>query len=193
MSRPVNGKRPEELRDAIVQYLVRHGLADLSLRPLAKALGSSPRLLLYYFGSKEKMVVKVLAGLRERQRASYGQIQAASFAEACQTIWKHMSAPDSEPLFRLFFEAYGMALRHPQRYKAFLHDAIEDWLRFVADPLYRGGYRRKEARALATILLAGLRGFMLDYCSTHDRKRLDHAVDLWLRTVDSMLPDRMET
>jgi len=192
MSRPVNEKRPEELLDAIVQYLVKHGLADLSLRPLAKALGSSPRVLLYYFGSKEKMVVKVLAGLRERQRDNYDQIQAASFAEACQTIWKHMSAPDSEPLFRLFFEAYGMAMRHPQRYKAFLRDAIEDWLRFVADPLCRQGYRRKEARALATIILAGLRGFMLDYCSTRDRKRLDHAVGLWLRTLDSILPDRKE-
>jgi len=192
MSRPVNEKRPEELLDAIVQYLVKHGLADLSLRPLAKALGSSPRVLLYYFGSKEKMVVKVLAALRERQRDNYGQIQAASFAEACQTIWKHMSAPDSEPLFRLFFEAYGIAMRHPQRYKAFLRDAIEDWLRFVADPLCRQGYRRKEGRALATIILAGLRGFMLDYCSTRDRKRLDHAVGLWLRTLDSILPDRKE-
>jgi AcrR family transcriptional regulator len=192
MSRLVNEKRPEELRDAIVEYLTKHGLADLSLRPLAKAVGSSPRVLLYYFGSKERIVVEVLSGLRERQRASYGQIQAASFAEACQTIWRHMSAPDSEPRFRLFFEAYGIALRHPQRYKAFLRDTIEDWLRFVADPLCREGYRRKEARAFATVVLAGLRGFMLDYCSTRDRKRLDRAVGLWVRTLDSMLPDGKE-
>ncbi len=192
MSRSVNEKRPEELRDAIVKYLTRHGLADLSLRPLAKAVGSSPRVLLYYFGSKEKMVVKVLSELRQRQRTGYGQIQAASFAEACQIIWKHMSAPDSEPLFRLFFEAYGMALRHPQRYKVFLHDTIEDWLRFIADPLCREGYERREARAFATVVLAGLRGFMLDYCSTRDRKRLNRAVGLWLRTLDSMLPESKE-
>jgi len=192
MSRPVNKKRPEELLDAIVQYLTRHGLADLSLRPLAKAVGSSPRVLLYYFGSKEKMVVKLLSQLRQRQRAGYGQTQAASFAEACQIIWKHMSAPDSEPLFRFFFEAYGMALRHPRLYKAFLRDTIEDWLRFIADPLCGEGYERSEARAFATVVLAGLRGFMLDYCSTRDRKRLDRAVGLWLRTLDSMLPERKE-
>jgi AcrR family transcriptional regulator len=186
MSRTVNEKRPEELLDAIVHYLTKHGLADLSLRPLAKAVGASPRVLLYYFGSKEKLVIKVLAEVRQRQRAIYGEIHAATFEEACRTIWKHMSAPDSEPLFRLFFEAYGMALRHPRLYKDFLHSTVEDWLRFVADPLHREGYAPDQARAFATVVLAGFRGFMLDYCTTRDRKRLDHAVGLWLRTLDSI-------
>jgi AcrR family transcriptional regulator len=192
MSRTVNERRPEELRDAIVHYLLKHGLSDLSLRPLAKAVGSSPRVLLYYFGSKEKMVAKVLSEIRQLQRARYGQLPAASFSEACHTIWTDMSAPDSEPLFRLFFEAYGMALRRPQANKAFLRSTIEDWLRFIADPLCRGGCERKQARAFATVVLAGLRGFMLDHCSTHDRKRLDRAVALWLQTLDSMLPDGKE-
>jgi len=192
MSRTVNEKRPEELLDAIVVYLTKYGLADLSLRPLAKAVGSSPRVLLYYFGSKEKMVVKVLAEVRKRQRTLYGQMEAATFEEACRAVWKHMSAPASEPLFRLFFEAYGIALRHPQLYKDFLHATIEDWLKLVADPLRREGYTDSQARAFATIVLAGFRGFMLDYCTTHDRKRLDRAVDLWLRTLDSILLDAKE-
>jgi AcrR family transcriptional regulator len=192
MSRTVNEKRPEELRGAIVQYLIEHGLTDLSLRPLAKAVGSSPRVLLYYFGSKENMVVQVLAEVRQRQRATYGRVQAASFGEACWVIWKHMSAPNSELLFRLFFEAYGMALRRPELYKAFLRATIEDWLQLITDPLSAEGWKRTEARAFATVVLAGLRGFMLDYCTTRDRKRLDRAVALWLRPLDSMLPDRKE-
>jgi len=192
MSRTVNKKRPQELRSAIVQYLIQHGIFNLSLRPLAKAVGSSPRVLLYYFGSKEKMVIKVLAEIRQRQRASFGRVKAASFAEACWSIWKRMSAPDSEPLFRLFFETYGMALRHPQLYKRFLRATIEDWLRLIADPLCREGWGRGEARAFATAVVAGLRGFMLDYCTTRDRARLDHAVALWLRSLDSMLPDGKE-
>jgi AcrR family transcriptional regulator len=188
MSRPVDDKRPGELRDAIVRYLIRHGLAGLSLRPLAKELGCTPRVLLYHFGSKEKMVIEVLAQIREQQRTAYGRVEAASFAEACKTIWERMSAPDSEPLFRLFFETYGMALRQPRLYKVFLHDTIEDWLRDIADPLCRDGYGRREARGFATIVLAGLRGFMLDFCITHDRKRLDHAVGTWLGTLDTLLP-----
>jgi AcrR family transcriptional regulator len=191
MSRTVDETRPKELRNAIVQYLIGHGLSGLSLRPLAKALGCTPRVLLYHFGSKERMVIEVLAQVRERQRATY-DVEAATLAEACQTIWKRMSAPHSEPLFRLFFETYGMALRHPQLYKVFLHDTIEDWLGLIADELRHEGYRRREARAVATIVLAGLRGFMLDFCTTHDRKRLDYAVGMWLRTLDSTLPARKE-
>ena len=192
MSRTASQTRPRELREAILQYLTRHGLADLSLRPLAKAVGSSPRVLLYYFGSKEKMVVEVLAEVRQRQRILYNQIDAPTWEEACRMVWKHMSAPASESLFRLFFEAYGVALRHPQRYKAFLRATIEDWLELMADQLHRGGHWRKQARAFATIVLAGFRGFMLDLCATRDRQRLDRAVNLWLHTLDPLLLNSKE-
>jgi AcrR family transcriptional regulator len=187
MSRTANEKRPDELLDAIVQYLIRHGIVDLSLRPLAKAVGSSPRVLLYYFGSKEKMVIKVLAQIRHRQRNLYNGMQAATFEQACRAVWKHMSAPQSEPHFRFFFETYGLALRHPRLYKNFLRSTINDWLEFIAAPLQAEGIKRKQAYALATIVLAGLRGFMLDFCTTGDRTRLNRAVNLWLPTLDSIL------
>jgi AcrR family transcriptional regulator len=193
MSRTANQQRPKQLRDAIVQYLITHGLTDLSLRPLAKAVGSSPRVLLYYFGSKEQIVMQVLAEVRQRQRAAYGRVAADSFAEECRIVWKRMSAPDSEPFFRLFFEVYGIALRRPQLYKHFLHDTVEDWLQLMADQLCCRGYKRAEARAFATIVLAGLRGFMLDLCTTHDRRRIDHAVAAWLSGLNSMLSDRKRT
>ena len=187
MSRPINEKRPEELRNAIVRYLIKHGLTGLSLRPLAKALGCTPRVLLYHFGSKEKMVIEVLAQVRRSQRAAYGRIEEASFTKGYLTVWKRMSAPDSEPLFRLFFEIYGIALRRPRLYKAFLQDTVQDWLQVMTDEFAGERQQRKQARAIATIVLAGLRGFMLDFCTTHDRKRVDEAVELWLRSLDSML------
>jgi AcrR family transcriptional regulator len=180
MSRTPNPQRPRQLRAAIVHYLIQHGLTGLSLRPLAKAVGSSPRVLLYHFGSKEKMVMDVLAEVRQRQRAAYGHVAAGGFAEECWIVWKRMSAPDSEPLFRLFFEAYGIALRQPKLYRSFLHDTVEDWLQLIAGPLCSDGYAFAPARALATTVIAGLRGFMLDYCATHDRRRIDRAVRSWL-------------
>lgn len=186
VSRPINEKRPGELRDAIVQYLIKHGLTGLSLRPLAKALRCTPRVLLYHFGSKEKMVVEVLAQVRNQQRVAYGGVPGDTSEDACQAVWKRMSAPDSEPLFRLFFETYGIALRHPRLYRAFLHNTIEDWLRVMTGELARELRQSEQARAFATIVLAGLRGFMLDLCTTHDRKRVDQAVRLWLRALTSM-------
>jgi AcrR family transcriptional regulator len=194
--RTASETRPVELLDAIVGYLVKQGVAELSLRPLAKAVKSSPRVLLYYFGSKEELVVKALARLRVRQRGTFAAMREAKYdrpSDACRAIWQQMSAPQSELLFKFFFETYAMALRHPKRYADFLRNAVEDWLEFVAVPLVRRGQTHEDARAFATIVIAGFRGFMLDYCAAHDRKRIDRAVDLWLDSLDTITPHLQET
>lgn len=191
MVRVADPARPAELLDAVAGYIVRYGVASLSLRPLARAVGSSPRVLLYYYGSKEKLIAKALARLRERQRVVLGGLREAQFdghSDSCRAIWQHMSAPQSEPLFKFFLETYALALRNPKRFSDFLHSAVEDWLDFIAAPWIRKGRHEEEARAFATVVLAGFRGFMLDYCATHDRQRIDRAVDLWLRSLDTISP-----
>jgi len=190
MSRQVDAERPGELREAILQYLIENGIADLSLRPLAKAVGSSPRGLLYHFGSKEKMLMTVIGELRVRQRALLGQMRAETFAEACGDMWRHISSPASEPQWRLFFELYGIALRHPELYKDFLNSAVKDWLAFSAEQLRSEGYKRNEASLIATVVVAGFRGFLLDLCATHDRPRVNRAVTAWLNTLDSIVPPK---
>ena len=57
--------RREELLERAYGYALEHGLASLSLRPLAEAIGSSPRVLLFLFGSKDGLVRALL----ERARA----------------------------------------------------------------------------------------------------------------------------
>jgi len=194
MAGVVNPRRPLELLDAINGYLMKHGVSGLSLRPLAKAVGSSPRVLLYHFGSKEAMIDRVLAHIREQQRTRYAQMSPASafpVSAGCHQIWQNMTAPESESGFRLFFEVYSLALRHPRRFAGFLRNTVEDWLEFMVTPMCREGCRRDDARALATVVLAGFRGFMIDYCATRDGRRLDRALDLWLRGLDAMpLPKR---
>src|SRR5215472_4981518 len=174
MARTADPARPAALLDRIADRVVARGLAGLSLRPLARAVGSSPRVLLYYFGSKERMLLKVLGRVRERQRETYARMKSANFAtpaDACRAIWQHMSSPQYERLFRMSVEAYSMALRNPRRFGNFLRSGVEDWLEFLAAPLIAKGHSREEARAHASIILAGFRGFMLDYCASRDRAR----------------------
>ncbi|GDY76129.1 hypothetical protein SAV31267_056140 [Streptomyces avermitilis] len=66
MPRPPDPAKRRDLLDRVREYMIRNGLADLSLRPLARSLGTSDRMLLYYFGSKERMVAEALA-LDERR------------------------------------------------------------------------------------------------------------------------------
>jgi len=181
--------RPTELLDRIAAYFAAHRVADLSLRPLAKAVKSSPRVLLYYFGSKEELVAKAVARLRERQRVTYQHMKALPYqepADICRAIWRHMSSPQNVRLFAISLEIFTLALRQPQRFAEYLRGSMEDWLGFLAPPLARRGYTEPEARAYATLIIAGFRGFLLDYCATQDRARIDRAVELWLQALDTV-------
>lgn len=185
MSRTPDDARRAELLDAVVDYILAHGVSDLSLRPLAKAVGSSPRVLLYYFGSKEDLVTEVLAQAGARQREIFARLRAQNLGTACgcREIWNIMSAPSSEPLFRLFFELYGLALQDRKKYARFLKRAVEPWLEFIAAPLLEVGWTKTQARAYATMLVAGFRGFLLDLCATRDRERVNAGVEMWLETL----------
>jgi AcrR family transcriptional regulator len=196
MVRVADERRPAELLDAIVGYLIKRGVAELSLRPLANAVKSSPRVLLYYFGSKEELVAAAVMRLREKQRASFRRMREARYdqpSDACRAIWQAMSAPEAERVFRLSLEVYSLALRHPRQFGEFLASSVEDWLEFLSEPLARKGINQEEARAFATVVIAGFRGFMLDYCASRDRERVDHAVDLWLRSLDLISPTPQKT
>jgi AcrR family transcriptional regulator len=187
MARTADEHRRAELLDRAVDFVGAHGLSSLSLRPLAKAIGSSPRVLLYYFGSKEDLVVEIIRRGRARQRETMANLKLSadlSPREISRTLWRHFSAPAWEPVMRLFFEVYALALQDPSRFPGFLEGAVGDWLAALEPCSTLPGYTREQARAYATVLIAGFRGFMLDLCATHDRARVDRAVDLWLAMID---------
>jgi AcrR family transcriptional regulator len=175
VSRTADEARRAELLDRAVDYVSRHGLAELSLRPLAKAVRSSPRVLLYYFGSKEALVVEIVRRGRARQRAMMAQLKVSdrSPREVARALWREWSKPEWEPLARLSFEIYTMALNDRTRFPGFLDDSINEWLAAL----------RGCTKTQATMLIAGFRGFLLDLLATHDRARIDRAVERWLEAV----------
>lgn len=181
-------ERRADLLERITDYVAANGLSDLSLRPLAEAVDSSPRVLLYYFASKEDLIGEVLALLRARQRAVFATLprEAASYAQTVRAAWKLMSAPEHEPVFRLFFEVYGLALHDRERYAEFLRGAVDDWIAYLGSGKVEEGYAPRDAAAIATVLLAGYRGFLLDLLATRDRARIDRAVELWILALDAI-------
>jgi len=181
-------ERRADLLDRIADYVAENGLADLSLRPLAEAVGSSPRVLLYYFGSKEDLIAAMLSHLRERQKRMFDTVprDASSYGVTVRGAWAFMSAPRNRRVFRLFFEVYGLALQSPERYADFLRGAVDDWIGYLAASATANGYVKRDARAVATVLLAGYRGFLLDLLATEDRARIDRAVELWILALDAI-------
>jgi AcrR family transcriptional regulator len=193
MSRTADDRRRSELLDAAVDYVCKYGVADLSLRPLAKSLDSSPRVLLYYFRSKEDLVTEILERAGNRQRVLFEKLRTRHLGsvESCREIWRIMSEPSAEPIFRLWFEVYGLALQDRKRFARFIKRVVEPWIEFISAPLVAAGAAKDDARAYATIVLAGFRGFLLDLCATRDPDRIDRAIELWFDMLASAGPKEL--
>jgi AcrR family transcriptional regulator len=168
MARPPDTKRRQELLDRAVDYVVANGISDLSLRPLAAALSTQAPVLLHHFGTKEELVVEILGRARHRLRALGRSAEAENPRSGLGAVWKWLSDPDQGPLMRLFFEAYGLALRRPDRYAAFLEHSIHDWL---DEPL------SAIDDISATLAIATITGLLLDLLTTGDRVRVDDAME----------------
>ena len=187
--RPPDAAHRAELLDKAVDYVCRHGLSQLSLRPVAKALGTSPRNLLYYFGSKDDFVVEIIRRGRARQQATMANLKLSADLPAGQVsriLWRHWSDPKRLPLMRLFFEIYNLAIADPARFPGFAERAIEEWLTALEGCSTLPGFSRTEARALATVLIAGFRGLLLDLAATGDRARVDRAAELFFSMIDNL-------
>lgn len=166
MGRPVDPARRAQLLQAAVDYVIANGLADLTLRPLAEALGVLPNTLVHHFGSKEELLSEILNGVRDRLRAMRDQLRADPEGVPLQGVWDWASDAERHAFFRSFFEAYGIALARPQQFPGFLARVVADWLP-------ESGAER------ATLELAVVRGLLLDLLTTDERDRIDGAFALF--------------
>src|SRR5436190_24300252 len=90
------GDPRQRLLDAAIDYVAGHGISDLSLRRLADELGTSHRMLIHHFGSKEGLWVAIVREVEARQLAGIGDIAtdpSSSFADATRAWWRHISDP----------------------------------------------------------------------------------------------------
>ncbi len=185
MARPPNPGIRQRLRDQAVDYVLSHGVGDLALRPLAKALRTNARMLVYHFGSREGLMREILAGLRERgDTLIRAWFQAGknprTLSEFLRWYWQRMSAPRARPAVRLIFELYALALRNPLDYPGVLEGPLAYWQKLTK----KSGLRSEIETAEATLLLAATRGLLLDLCATGDRARVGGAMQLLAHFVE---------
>jgi len=166
-----------KLLDDVVEYLLSNGRAGLSLRPLAAGINTSPRMLLYFFGSKENLISQAMAEIRLRQRADFARAIAGHGRreERLLRAWNAWSSPRTERFWKFWFGVYGTALHNPGRYAGFLERFIGEWLAPFEQALRGAGMPPARARRLATLSLATMRGLQLDLLASGARSRIDAA------------------
>ncbi|UGT63005.1 TetR/AcrR family transcriptional regulator [Nocardia asteroides] len=170
--RPIDHRRRAELLDAAVDHAADRGFAELSLRPMAAALGVSPTTLVHHFGSREQLLAAVLGRLRERVALTPGSYP--DLATAARAVWEHSSDPEQRSVFRLFFAVYGSAVQAPGAYAEFLAQAGTE---LTAALCAAQGPEVDPAAAArrATLVIATLRGLLLDLLGGGDPARIHSA------------------
>jgi AcrR family transcriptional regulator len=184
----LNGKDiRQRLLDQAVQYVAENGIGDVSLRQLAAALGTSHRMLIHHFGSKQGLWIEIVRAVEERQRAALTDIipdPARPSKEAMRAWWKHISDPALWPNERLFFELYGQALQGRPHTSAVLDGIVDAWLDPIAQPSIDRGVPADIARAHARLGIAVTRGLLLDLLATRDVAEVDAAMDAFIDIYD---------
>ncbi|MER9648686.1 TetR/AcrR family transcriptional regulator [Mesorhizobium sp. M0199] len=185
MARPVDHERRAKLLDAVVDYTVEHGFSDVSWRPVAAALGVSPTTLVHHFGTKGQMLVAVLGRLRERilGASTDARGEEADLATAAREAWTRTSDPKLWPEFRLFFAVYGRALQAPHQFEGFLERVVADWMNILRDT-QGPGIDQAVATRRATLVVATIRGLLLDLLATGDRDRVQDAAESFFATLE---------
>jgi AcrR family transcriptional regulator len=159
--------RRAELLVAAYAYAAEHGLTDLSLRPLAAATGTSPRVLLYLFGSKDGLVREILSRARQEQLDFVHEVDgrppptgAQRYPYLVDRLWDWVSAPHRRGIVRLFFEAYTRSTRStPGPWDGFAEQSVQDLVGVLTDA--QPELDRAVATRHAVHTLALLRGLLL--------------------------------
>jgi len=176
----MNSSQPRDrLLAAAVEQAMRGGIADLSLRELAAAIGTSHRMLLYHFGSREGLLVAVARAVEEAERARF--LSWGVTADDARRIWARLSDPALWPAERLFFELYVQALLGRLGDEQFLESAVEGWIAPVTAAMVQAGASEAAARLDARLGLAVVRGLLLDLLATGDRDGATEAYDRFVR------------
>jgi AcrR family transcriptional regulator len=173
----------ERLLAAAVSHALEHGIADLSLRQIAAAIGTSHRMLIYHFGSREGLLVAVTQAVEEQQQAAF--LQAEMTPQGARRSWQRLSDPQMWPQERLFFELYSYALRGRPGTEGFLDGIVESWVTLIAAALVQAGADERPARADARLTVAVVRGLLLDLVATGDRDGVTEAYERFLQHVSA--------
>lgn len=163
----------------------------MTLRPLAAAIGSSPRVLLYLFGSKDGLVRALLGRARRDELALLGQLDGPRDGSAgvgldrvVAELWGWLAADEHRPLLTLWVEGYARSLVDPEGpWAGFARATVDDWLGLLAEAQPPGERDTPAGEARRTAALAILRGALLDLLATGDRTRTTAAVHSRIETL----------
>jgi AcrR family transcriptional regulator len=153
--------RRSSMLDNLANFVLTEGLSAASLRPLAKAAGTSDRMLLYYFSDKAEIVTATVGRISERLAC----VLADSIGEPLpldrlrRKLFELLSAENLWPYMRLWLEIASLSAKGDPFYRAVGEQIARGFLAWGAAQLDSVSPEAREADAAR--LLVAIEGMML--------------------------------
>jgi AcrR family transcriptional regulator len=169
----------QRLLEACTDYALENGLPD-RLGPLAVAAGTSNRMLIYHFATRDGLLREILVLARQRQFDAFTELLRVRpeepYTATLSHAWSAMTGPHGQPYLRMFSRLHDTA--GEPLWPGFRRTATTDWLA----PLEQG-MRSLDRPELATVALAVIRGLLMDLDATGDEERTGKAFNDFLATI----------
>ena len=177
--------RRRELLDRVTDDLAVNGLVDFSLRRAARAAGTTHKVLLYYFAGADDLLAQAIFRLRER-RISRGLAAAGgqgtgpqTLADRVRAVWPVLVAEESPVLE----QAMGLTMYDPGRYAELGREASKQYLPGLLS-LCPPEWPDRRKVEVAEMILAALRGFLVDYRVSGDAAGAGAGFEALARALD---------
>jgi AcrR family transcriptional regulator len=173
----------DQLLTRVMAYAAAEGIAGKSLRTIATGVGSSHRMLLYHFGSREGLLAAIVATMEARQREVMAALadHARTPREVMLGLWEQLCQPDLLPFVRLFFEVFGLVAQGAPGVEGLRETLTQPWLIDAAAVAVQLGLPTDPVELRLGVAVS--RGLLLDLVAGADLTEVDAAyrrfVDLY--------------
>jgi AcrR family transcriptional regulator len=161
------------LLDRALAHVSERGWSGRSLRELAAGIGTSHRMLIHHFGSRDGLLAEMVRAAEAAERAASAELSGADPATALRASWARFTDPAIADQERLFFELYVLGLRGVEPAASALHGLVHDWIDGVPT----------DEQPLMRLVVAAVRGLLLDRLATGEHDAVDDAFSVLVERV----------
>jgi AcrR family transcriptional regulator len=149
----------DEILEGAISFALAEGLSRMTFGSLARHLGISDRIIVYYFPSKSDLINEVMGqvGLRvQTTLQSVIKTAATDHKEFVGAVWPALAQRKNDPMFALFFEASGLAVAGVEPYRSMAPALVRAWIDWAEQSIDGPPAIRKTQASAAIATLDGL-------------------------------------
>lgn len=170
----ISTRRSTEMLPAIVDVLRKRGPAGFQLGTIAEDLGTSSRMLIYHFGSRDDLLSRVMQLVREQTVGELNSPPPFTLDAAIDRWWVYYMDHLSD--IQLFFHLASRRFEEPDRFGEFASSAIDMWRDYFGRAIVVEGFSPEYAAVLGRLVIGALRGITADFLITGDREHVEEAL-----------------